>query len=258
MESCMEVATANEVRYAPKTVLPNHIHEKPYFCAVLKGSYVGKYGSKFQEGHAAETVFRPAGETHTVRFHDTEARLLRIELPRRLMQRAAEFCRGLEVSSNFVSGRLTWLAKRVWGENQLSDPCSQLAVEGLLLEMLAEVSKQGAPRVARVPPWLLRIKKQIEETSVDGLSVEGLARSANVHPVYLITAFKRAFRSTPGEFQRQMRVRKAEELMMKAPEMPLSEIALATGFFDQSHFCRAFKQVACVTPSRFRQDHYRS
>jgi AraC family transcriptional regulator len=174
------------------------------------------------------------------------------------MQRAAEFCRGLEVSSNFVSGRLTWLAKRVWGENQLSDPCSQLAVEGLLLEMLAEVSKQGAPRVARVPPWLLRIKKQIEETSVDGLSVEGLARSANVHPVYLITAFKRAFGSTPGEFQRQMRVRKAEELMMKAPEMPLSEIALATGFFDQSHFCRAFKQVACVTPSRFRQDHYRS
>jgi AraC family transcriptional regulator len=93
---------------------------------------------------------------------------------------------------------------------------------------------------------------------VDGLSVEGLAQSANVHPVYLITAFKRAFRSTPGEFQRQMRVRKAEELMIKAPDMPLSEIALATGFFDQSHFCRTFKQVASVTPSRFRQDHYRS
>ena len=258
MESCMEAAAAKEVRYAPKTVLPNHIHEKPYFCAVLKGSYAGKYGSKFQEGHAAETVFRPAGETHTVRFHDVEARLLRIELPGRIIQRAAECCRGLAVSSNFVSGRLTWLAKRVWAESQLSDPCSQLAVEGLLLEMLAEVSKQRAPRVERVPPWLLRVKKQIEETSVDGLSVEGLAQSANVHPVYLITAFKRAFRSTPGEFQRQMRVRKAEELMMKAPDMPLSEIALATGFFDQSHFCRTFKQVACVTPSQFRQDHYRS
>jgi AraC family transcriptional regulator len=254
----MEVVAANEVRYQPGTVLPNHTHEKPYFCAVLKGSYAGKYGLKFQEGHATETVFRPAGETHTVRFHDTEARLLIIELPRRLMQRAAEYCRGLDVSSNFVSGRLTALAKRVWAENQLSDPCSQLAVEGLLLEMLAEISKQSAPRVERVPPWLLRIKKQIEETSVDGLSVEGLARSANVHPVYLITAFKRAFRSTPGEFQRQMRVRKAEELMLKTPEMPLSEIALATGFFDQSHFCRAFKQVACVTPSKFRQEHYRS
>src|ERR1700730_17478923 len=138
-------------------------------------------------------VFRPAGETHTVRFLDTEARLLRIELPRRLMQRAAEYCRGLEVSSDFASGRLTWLAKRVWTETRLNDPCSQLAVEGLLLEMLAEVSKQGGPRVERVPPWLLRIKKQIEETSVHGLSVEGLAQSANVHPVYLITAFKRAF-----------------------------------------------------------------
>jgi AraC family transcriptional regulator len=254
----MELATANEVRYQPKTVLPNHAHEKPYFCAILKGSYAGKYGSKFQEGHAAETVFRPAGETHAVRFHDTEARLLIIELPRRLMQRAAEYCRGLDVSSNFASGKLTWLAKRVWAENQLGDSCSQLAVEGLLLEMLAEVSRQGAPRVERIAPWLLRIKKQIEETSVEGLSVESLAKTADVHPVYLITAFKRAFRSTPGEFQRQVRIRRAEELMLKTPEMPLSEIALATGFFDQSHFCRAFKQIACVTPSKFRQGHDRS
>jgi AraC family transcriptional regulator len=260
MEPGMECVTARKVQFRPNAVLSNHIHEKPYFCAILEGSYAGKYGSKFQEGHSAETVFRPAGETHSVRFHDVETQVLLIEFNSSLLQRAAEHCRGLEVSSNFRNGKLTWLAKRLWAEYRLADPCSRLAVEGLLLEMLIHVSRQHVPAVerVRVAPWLVRVKEQIEETCVQGLSVGVLAKTADVHPVYLVTAFKRAFRSTPGQFQRQVRIRKAEALMFKTPAMPLSEVALATGFFDQSHFSRAFKQITGFTPSSFRQNHYKS
>ena len=260
MESSIECVTANKVQFRPNHVLSNHVHEKPYFCAVLEGSYAGKYGSKFQEGHSAETVFRPAGETHSVRFHNVQTQVLMIEFTTGLLQRVADHCRGLDVSSNFRNGRLTWLAKRLWAEYRLSDSCSRLAVEGLLLEMLVYVSRQHAPAVekVRVSPWLVRVKEQIEETCVQGLSVGVLAKTADVHPVYLVTAFKRAFGSTPGEFQRQVRIRKAEALMSKKPAMPLSEVALATGFFDQSHFSRAFKQITGFTPSRFRQGHHRS
>jgi AraC family transcriptional regulator len=126
--------------------------------------------------------------------------------------------------------------------------------------MLVYVSRQHAPAVerVRVAPWLVRVKEQIEETCVQGLSIGVLAKTADVHPVYLVTAFKRAFRSTPGEFQRQVRIRKAEALMSKQPAMPLSEVALETGFFDQSHFSRAFKQITGFTPSGFRQSHHKS
>jgi AraC family transcriptional regulator len=260
MEPSMELVTASKVEFRPNTVLGNHVHDKPYFCAILEGSYAGKYGSKYQEGHPAETVFRPTGETHSVRFHDVETHLLVIEFTLSLLQRAAEHCPGLDVSSNFHSGKLTWLAKRLWAEYRLDDSCSHLAVEGLLLEMLVHISREHAPAVerVRVPPWLLRVKNQIEETCVRGLSVGALAESADVHPVYLVTAFKRAFRSTPGEFQRQVRIRKAEALMSKRPTMSLSEVALATGFFDQSHFSRAFKHVTGFTPNKFRHDHHKS
>jgi AraC family transcriptional regulator len=260
MELSIESVTASKVQFRPNAVLSNHVHEKPYFCAILEGSYAGKYGSKFQEGHSAETVFRPAGETHSVRFHNVETQVLVIEFASSLLQRAAEHCRGLETSSNFRNGKLTWLAKRLWAEYRLADPCSRLAVEGLLLEMLVYVSRQNAPAVerVRVAPWLVRVKEQIEETCVQGLSVGVLAKTADVHPVYLVTAFKRAFRSTPGEFQRLVRIRKAEALMSKKPAMPLSEVALATGFFDQSHFSRAFKQITGFTPSTFRQSHSKS
>ena len=260
MEQRMECITASKIQFKPNTVLSNHIHDKPYFCAILDGSYAGKYGSKFQEGHSAETVFRPAGETHSVRFHDVVTQVLVIEFTLSLLQRATEHCRGLDVSSNFRNGKLTWLAKRLWAEYQLADPCSRLAVEALLLEMLVYVSRQHAPAVdrVRVAPWLVRVKEQIEETCVQGLSVGVLAKAADVHPVYLVTAFKRAFRSTPGEFQRQVRVRKAEALMSMQPAMPLSEVALATGFFDQSHFSRAFKHITGFTPSSFRKSYYKS
>src|ERR1700719_3446949 len=177
MESNIESITASSVQFRPNAVLSNHVHEKPYCCAFLEGSYAGKYGSKCQEGRSAETVFRPAGETHSVRFHNVETQVLMIEFTSGLLQRAAEHCRGLDASSNFRNGRLTWLAKRLWAEYRLADPCSRLAVEGLLLEMLVYVSRQHAPTVerVRVAPWLVRVKEQIEETCVQGLSVGVLA-----------------------------------------------------------------------------------
>ena len=113
MEASIESVTASKVQFRPNSVLSNHVHEKPYFCAILEGSYAGKYGSKFQQGHSAETVFRPAGETHSVRFDNVETQVLIIEFASSLLQRAAEHCRGLETSSNFRNGKLTWLAKRL-------------------------------------------------------------------------------------------------------------------------------------------------
>jgi len=36
-------------------------------------------------------------------------------------------------------------------------------------------------------------------------------------------------------------------------EMSLADIALATGFADQSHFTRAFRRVTGMSPGAFRQ-----
>jgi AraC family transcriptional regulator len=250
IERCPESVTASEIRFKPNAFLAQHAHDKPHFCAILEGGYTGRYGTKSQEGHPSDTVYRPAGERHSVRFHDVETRVLIIEFTFDFLGRVAE--RGLDLSSNFCSGKVTWLAKRVWAEHNLGDSCSQLAIEGLLLEMLAQVSRRQTPGKL-LPAWLFQVKDQIQETCGQRFSVDDLAKTANVHPVYLVTAFKKAFRLTPGEFQRHVRIHRAEELMSKMPAMPLSEVALVTGFFDQSHFSRAFKHVTGLTPSTFRQ-----
>jgi transcriptional regulator GlxA family with amidase domain len=40
--------------------------------------------------------------------------------------------------------------------------------------------------------------------------------------------------------------------MLARTSLSLSEIAFATGFSDQSHFARHFRQMLGVTPSQFR------
>jgi transcriptional regulator GlxA family with amidase domain len=40
--------------------------------------------------------------------------------------------------------------------------------------------------------------------------------------------------------------------MLACTKEPLAEIALATGFSDQSHLARHFRQILGTTPSQYR------
>jgi AraC-like DNA-binding protein len=39
---------------------------------------------------------------------------------------------------------------------------------------------------------------------------------------------------------------------MRFPEVSIAEVSVALGFADQSHFTRAFRRVAGITPMAFR------
>jgi AraC-like DNA-binding protein len=56
-----------------------------------------------------------------------------------------------------------------------------------------------------------------------------------------------------------VRTRRIEWAMdrLRSSEGPVVDIAVAAGFFDQSHFTRCFKQMVGTTPARFRQSHSR-
>jgi AraC family transcriptional regulator len=49
------------------------------------------------------------------------------------------------------------------------------------------------------------------------------------------------------------RIAKAQELM-RYSGLPLSQIGLATGFTEQSHFTRVFKKVVGVSPGAWLRD----
>src|SRR5205814_1582211 len=150
-----------------------------------------------------------------------------------------------------TGGELYRLAVRVHHELRAPDAASLLAVEGLALEMLAEVLRARARDADRKPRWLDRAWQYLEARFAEPLTLAAVAQEVGVHPFHLARQFRRHFRCTVGERVRQLRVAYACR-RLKVCDTPLVQIALAAGFAHQSHFARVFKSHTGMTPASFR------
>ena len=97
----------------------------------------------------------------------------------------------------------------------------------------------------------------IEEHLAEEILLSDLAALAGM----TVTSFKRQFEVTfkmpPGKYLLRARINAAMERLGKTDEK-LSEIARATGFYDQSHLTRIFKQERGTTPGEYRRQQRRT
>ncbi len=85
----------------------------------------------------------------------------------------------------------------------------------------------------------------------EDLDIKHLARLARLSVSQLDRRFKRLFQMTPREFVLRVRLNAACRLLTSTEES-LTEIALRTGFYDQSHFTKHFRRQIGMTPRRYR------
>ncbi|OXC77524.1 Transcriptional regulator, AraC family [Caballeronia sordidicola] len=85
----------------------------------------------------------------------------------------------------------------------------------------------------------------------DKIVLEDLSLLIGLDRFRFLRLFKRAVGMTPHAWLLRMRLEKAVALMTANRQMPITEIAHAVGFFDQSHFTRVFRDAYGVTPARF-------
>lgn len=104
------------------------------------------------------------------------------------------------------------------------------------------------PRVDQAP--LARIKAYIDEHFARDLTVTELAGVAGLSRAHLTRAFSAAFHAPPHVYLNTVRVRRAQDMIRAG--MTLSDVALASGFADQSHFTRRFKGSVGVAPAQWR------
>lgn len=78
-------------------------------------------------------------------------------------------------------------------------------------------------------------------------SLRELSEQVGVHPVHLCREFHGYYRCTIGAMVRRLRVERACALLREG-HMPPSEVALESGFSDQSHFCTVFRRTMNMTP----------
>ena len=243
--------TLTETAYTPSLKLPKHSHEQPYFCFVLDGSFTEVYGNRSRSCRPSTLIFHPAGETHSDQFH-ASTRCFNIQMNARWLGRMGRRSGVVNVSADFRGGRVAHLAAHLYHESRRLDEFSSLAIQGLLLEIMAEASRQLVKETGRMPPrWLEHVREILREQLGECPSLFALAESAGVHPAHLAREFRRFYRCTVGEYVRQRRVEFASR-QISTSDAPFSEIALAAGFFDQSHFTRTFKTYTGMTPGQYR------
>jgi AraC family transcriptional regulator len=101
---------------------------------------------------------------------------------------------------------------------------------------------------------LRSIEEYIDGHLEQNLSIEELASHLGISPSYLARSFRSSAGLTPHAYVMRRRLLRAEELLAST-ELPLADIALETGFADQSHFSRRFHEMTGMPPRTFRLQH---
>ncbi len=83
----------------------------------------------------------------------------------------------------------------------------------------------------------------------DSLPLENLAKDLYISKYYLIRKCKRNIGLTPHKFHLQNRIRNAQDLLFTSKS--ITEAAINTGFYDQSHFDKSFKKIVGISPSEY-------
>lgn len=241
-----------EVVYSPGYQTPQHSHDLPQLCLVRKGIFTEVYSRRTREVRSSCLIARPSGETHAQRFYDSEVNCLIVEVERGWLERVREHQVSLDDSAAFEGGLSVWLAMRLYKEFQLADEASSVAIEGLALEVMAELSRQQVKIPGRKPPnWLTQTRELLHAHFSEALTLDSIAKSVGTHPVHLARVFRRHHHCTIGEYIRKLRVEFACR-EISATDSPLAEIASRAGFYDQSHFSRTFKRIIGITPGEYR------
>jgi AraC family transcriptional regulator len=84
------------------------------------------------------------------------------------------------------------------------------------------------------------------------LSLETLAQQVGFSAYHFTYLFRQTTGKTPHQFVLDKRLEQARQLL-KATDLPLSQVALDVGFQNQSHFTQAFKSRLGVTPRQYRR-----
>lgn len=241
-----------ETFYASNLKQPRHNHSDASISLVLAGNYKESYGGKYLPRQSSTAVFHPPQESHAVYF-ENNVRILSVHFSAEKLNFIRRQSAVFEGAADYHSEKIGWLVKNIRREFQQSDVFSLMAIEGLILELVAETSRRAVGASEKqIPRWLNKAKDFLHDNFTETFSLEEISEIAGVHPGHLSRVFSEKFGCTIGEYIRRRRVEFAA-VQIASTKDSLSEIALKSGFSDQSHLNKNFKLIFGHTPAEYRR-----
>ncbi len=242
-------------------VYPWHWHEEVQICAIESGTDILSLRGAEHPTPPGSLTFVPPGEVHCNRNVAPEGCTYRtLNVGPDLLTRAF---RGLTLEQAAFSLKQPVVVdadlfqRFVATHARLERQPSRLVSDVLLLRLLEEML-QRTSRLRRGPEAygreeraaVRRAREYLMEAHASNVSLEDLAKLANLSPYHLHRVFTREVGMSPHAFQTQVRISRARVLLSEGK--PLHQVAAETGFADQSHFTREFKRYVGLTPGAYR------
>jgi AraC family transcriptional regulator len=112
-------------------------------------------------------------------------------------------------------------------------------------QVFGKVNAKERRRAVEAALWL-------EANAAAPVSLEGAAREAGLSPFHFLRLFARVIGVTPHQYLLRIRLRRAAKLLA-GEDLPVTEVALESGFADLSNFVRTFHRAAEMSPGKFRK-----
>ncbi len=151
--------------------------------------------------------------------------------------------------------------RRLLGEIAQRQPGFELAashaVSELLLTAARHLRQHGPAQLQHATPMHAKISEIIRHINVhfdEPLRLEQIAEQFFVSPYYLSRRFKETTGFTYSDYLILTRIKEAQRLLRETGQS-ISDISVAVGFDNFSHFGKTFKRIAQASPREYRKLH---
>lgn len=145
-------------------------------------------------------------------------------------------------------------------EQASPSPGSQALMAAYMSECLVHLLRQLTSSADCPLPWLMAAEDPglaqavtlVLENPAAAHTVESLADAALMSRSTFAERFHAAFGCAPMTFLRDVRMRRAAELLERSEYLPIDQVARRVGFSSRSHFSQAFTARFGMSPATYR------
>ncbi|MBI3831486.1 MAG: helix-turn-helix domain-containing protein [Planctomycetes bacterium] len=238
---------------------PEHLHSFHQFDAILSGEvFLGAEGRAPFRLRRGDALLTPPMVRHAHRTRKGFCvGLFKFHLAPRFWPLLGS--KSFQVKLSPAALQSIEYAQRVWSEKS---PLRNHMATSALTICLVEAARAApdatkshestaTPDAFRAQLW--RLLERVENNPYRAWTVAGLAADCHLTPDHFAKRFREALAQAPLEYLLRARMRAAAHELATDPDLPIKEVAAASGYATVHAFTRAFRRVVGASPARFRR-----
>ncbi len=224
---------------------PEHVHDNAWqILLVREGEVEAIVDEVAYRAKAGEFLIYPPGARHAERLV-TAGPARAVYIGFRARHERADLKPHLLDLGGHAARLVDWMLER-------SPPSS--AEDWTFLDAQLELLLLEFERPTRRDTLVDRVRHRVAGRLTETWSLEVLAKKEGMSRFHFARVFRKASGTTPGRFVRRLRV-DAARVLIEGTTLPLKAIAEQTGFADEFHLSKTFRQEIGTPPKRWRKEH---